>query len=47
MYPTPYKMQAVVDQEIDNMLAMGVIERSEAAYASPLVLVKKACTGCA
>ena len=24
MYPTPYKMQAVVDQEIDNMLAMGV-----------------------
>ena len=42
MYSTPYKMQAVVDQEIDNMLAMGVIERSEAAYASPLVLVKKA-----
>ena len=43
MYPTPYKMQAVVDdQEIDNMLAMGMIERSEAAYASPLVLVKKA-----
>ena len=24
------------------MIAMGVIERSEAAYASPLVLVKKA-----
>jgi len=24
-------MQAVVDQEIDNMIAMGVIERSEAA----------------
>jgi len=42
MYSTPYKMQVVVDQEIDNMLAMGVIERSEAAYASPLVLVKKA-----
>jgi len=30
-------MQAVVDQKIDNMLAMGVIERSEAAKASPLV----------
>jgi len=42
MYPTSYKMQAVVDQEIDNMLAMGVIERSEDAYASPLVLVKMA-----
>jgi len=41
-YPTPYKMQAVVDQEIENMLAIGVIERSEAAYISPLVLVKKA-----
>jgi len=35
-------MQAVVDQEIESMLAMGVTERSEAAYASPLVLVKKA-----
>jgi len=32
-------MQPVVDQEIDSMLAMGVIERSEAAYASPLVLI--------
>jgi len=40
--PTPYKIQVVVDQEIVNMLAMGVIERSEAAYALPLVLVKKA-----
>ena len=42
LYPTPYKMQAVIDQEIENMLTMGVIKRSEAAYASPLVLVKKA-----
>ena len=41
-YPTPYKMQAVVDKEIEDMIAMGVIERSAAAYASPLVLVKKA-----
>jgi len=40
--PTPYKIQVVVDQEIVNMLAMGVTERSEAAYALPLVLVKKA-----
>jgi len=31
-----------VDKEIEDMIAMGVIERSEAAYASPLVLVKKA-----
>jgi len=38
-YHTPYKLQGVVDQEIDNMLAMGVTERSEATYASPHVLV--------
>jgi len=40
-YPIPYKMQKDIDKEIDDMLAMGVIERSEAPYASPLVLVKK------
>jgi len=40
-YPTPYKMQEIVDKEIDGLLEMGVIERSEAPYASPLVLVKK------
>jgi len=40
-YPIPYKMQKDIDKEIDDMLAMGVTERSEAPYASPLVLVKK------
>jgi len=40
-YPTPYKMQEIVDEEIDDLLEMGVLERSEAPYASPLVLVKK------
>ena len=40
-YPTPHKMQEIVDKEIDDLLEMGVIERSEAPYASPLVLVKK------
>ena len=40
-YPIPYKMQEIIDKEIEDMLAMGVIERSEAPYASPLVLVKK------
>jgi len=34
-------MQKVVDKEIANMLAMGIIEPSDAPYASPLVLVKK------
>ena len=40
-YPIPYKMQEVIDKEIDDMLAMGVIGHSEAPYASPLILVKK------
>jgi len=40
-YPTPYKLQKVVDEEVDKMLKMGIIERSKAPYASPLVLVKK------
>jgi len=40
-YPIPYKMQEVIVKEIDDMLSMGVIEHSEAPYASPLVLVKK------
>ena len=41
VYPPPYKMQEIVDKEIDDLLEMGVIERSEAPYASPFVLVKK------
>ena len=40
-YPTPYKMQEVVDKEIAEMLKMGIIEHIEAPYASLLVLVKK------
>ena len=40
-YPIPYKMQKDIDKEIDDMLAMGVIERSEAPYASPLVNIGK------
>ena len=30
-----------MDKEIDDLLEMGVIERSEAPYASPLILEKK------
>ena len=41
IYPTPYKMEEVICNEIDDMLTKGIIERSEAAYASPLVLVKE------
>ena len=34
-------MEKVISNEIDDMLAKGIIERPEAAYGSPLVLVKK------
>ena len=34
-------MQEVLSKEIEDMLAMGVTERSEAPYAWPLVLAKK------
>ena len=39
--PTPHATRQVVKQEIEAMLQLGVIESSESAYASPIVLVKK------
>ena len=40
-YPMPYSLIDTVNQEVDNMIRMNIIERSESAYASPIVLVKK------
>ena len=40
-YPLPFAMREAVDQELDFMLASGVIEPSTAPYASPIVVVKK------
>ena len=40
-YPVPFNMRESVDQEIQEMLKMGIIEPSESPYASPLHLVKK------
>jgi len=34
-------MGETLDKEIESMLSMGVIEPSSAAYASPVVMVKK------
>ena len=40
-YPLPYsKMQAVGD-EVRSMIELGVIERSESPYCSPVIIVKK------
>src|SRR3984885_5176657 len=41
-YPTPYGLQKEIDREIETMLQSGIIERSDSAYAAPLVVVKKA-----
>jgi len=40
-YPLPHAMRETLERELDSMLAMGVIEESAAAYASPIVMVKK------
>ena len=33
-YPLPYQLETVINKELDDMLAMRIIERSDAAYAS-------------
>jgi len=40
-YSLPLALRDTLEKEIDNMLAMNVIEESSAAYASPVVMVKK------
>ena len=40
-YSLHHAMRETLDKEIDSMLAMGVIEESSGAYASPVVMVKK------
>ena len=40
-YSLPHAMRETLNKEIDNMLAMGVIEESCVAYESPVVMVKK------
>jgi hypothetical protein len=41
-YPLPYAMREVLDKELDTMLQLGIIEPSEAAFAAPIVMVRKA-----
>ncbi|KAJ8027088.1 hypothetical protein HOLleu_32126 [Holothuria leucospilota] len=40
-YPIPLATQDIVKREIDAMLKLNVIEKSESPYASPIVLVEK------
>ena len=40
-YSTPFASRDMVIKEVEDMLRLGVIERSDSPYASPIVLVKK------
>jgi len=40
-YPIPFAQRPAVEQELNRMLEWGVIERSSAPYASPIICVKK------
>lgn len=41
VYPVPYVMKVTLEKELESMLNMGITEPSTAAYASPLVMVRK------
>ena len=40
-YPLPYSMMQAVGDEVRSMIELGVIERSESPYCSPVIIVKK------
>lgn len=40
-YPLPLMLQESVEKEVDEMLRLGIIERSTSPYNAPLVVVKK------
>ena len=42
-YPLPFAEREMVAKEVDEMLRLGVIERSNSPFASPIILVKKKC----
>ena len=40
-YHVPQAMQNTIKNEVDEMLKLGVIERSDSPYGHPIVIVKK------
>ena len=40
-YPLLYSMMQAVGDEVRSMIELGVIERSESPYCSPVIIVKK------
>lgn len=41
MYPVPYAMRETIIDEVNTMLKLDVIEKSQSPYSSPIVIVKK------
>ena len=39
-YPVPYALRPSVEEELNKMEKLGIIERCESPYASPLVVVR-------
>ena len=40
-YPVPYSFREALQKEVDEMLKMGIVEKAETPYASPVVMVNK------
>ena len=40
-YPLPHSQAGVIKKEVESMLQMGVIERAQSPYSSPILLVRK------
>ena len=40
-YPVPHALRDVINKEVSDMLSLGIIEKSDSPYASPVVLVRK------
>lgn len=40
-YPLPFQSEEAIKKEVQSLLDLGVLEYSDSAYASPIVLVKK------
>ncbi|XP_033739239.1 uncharacterized protein LOC117326590 [Pecten maximus] len=40
-YPIPYSMKDTIREEVEKMLKMGVIEKSDSPYSAPVVIVRK------
>jgi transposase InsO family protein len=41
MYPVPYAMRETIIDEVNTMMKLDVIEKSQSPYSSPIVIVKK------